>query len=253
MKAKRACFGFGRGHGRPGAEGRGAGRPDREGLQIARCSWRPATPEIGAGLARLSPPEGQPGGGSRADVQSQVAVRDPAVRHRRRDGIAAGRAPFAIVTQGELELAAEIRPALFIGLGRAATTVKIIGVPEMTGGSGLLCLHRPDHPARPDLHLARRQFASAYGHLRSCHHRRHAALRRRHSVFGGALRTDGASSRWCATRHRTHRVALGLQAGGTVEAREGINEGDMVVARAGSFVREGDRVRPILVDDAARK
>jgi len=54
-------------------------------------------------------------------------------------------------------------------------------------------------------------------------------------------------------RIETHRVALGLQAGETIEAREGINEGDMVVARAGSFVREGDRVRPILVDDAARK
>src|SRR5262249_13955228 len=50
-------------------------------------------------------------------------------------------------------------------------------------------------------------------------------------------------------RVESHRVALGLQSEGTIEAREGIRDGDVVVARAGSFVREGDRVRPILMDD----
>ena len=53
-------------------------------------------------------------------------------------------------------------------------------------------------------------------------------------------------------RVETHRVALGLQSEDTVEVREGVNDGDMVVARAGSFVREGDRVRPIMADEGAR-
>jgi hypothetical protein len=52
-------------------------------------------------------------------------------------------------------------------------------------------------------------------------------------------------------RVETHRVALGLQSEDTVEVREGVNDGDMVVARAGSFVREGDRVRPIMADEGA--
>jgi HlyD family secretion protein len=42
-----------------------------------------------------------------------------------------------------------------------------------------------------------------------------------------------------------------LQAEGTIEIREGVSEGEMIVSRAGAFVREGDRVRPIVVDEAA--
>src|SRR5437588_558387 len=38
---------------------------------------------------------------------------------------------------------------------------------------------------------------------------------------------------------------VGLMAGGQVEIREGVNEGDIVVARAGSLLREGDPVRPV--------
>ena len=34
-------------------------------------------------------------------------------------------------------------------------------------------------------------------------------------------------------------------AGGQVEIREGITEGDIVVARAGALLREGDPVRPV--------
>jgi multidrug efflux pump subunit AcrA (membrane-fusion protein) len=46
-------------------------------------------------------------------------------------------------------------------------------------------------------------------------------------------------------RVETRRVRVGLLSGGNAEIREGLNEGDLVVARAGAFLREGDRVRPI--------
>ena len=49
-------------------------------------------------------------------------------------------------------------------------------------------------------------------------------------------------------RVETRRVRVGLLAGGTVEIREGLTEGDMVVARAGAFLREGDRVKPVVAD-----
>jgi hypothetical protein len=39
---------------------------------------------------------------------------------------------------------------------------------------------------------------------------------------------------------------VGLLAEGEAEIREGLAEGDMVVARAGAFFREGDRVRPFV-------
>jgi HlyD family secretion protein len=47
------------------------------------------------------------------------------------------------------------------------------------------------------------------------------------------------------SRIETKRVETGLMAGGQVEIREGLLEGDIVVARAGSLLREGDPVRPV--------
>ena len=43
----------------------------------------------------------------------------------------------------------------------------------------------------------------------------------------------------------SRRVTVGLIAGDDVEVREGLANGDVVVARAGAFVRDGDRVRPV--------
>lgn len=47
-------------------------------------------------------------------------------------------------------------------------------------------------------------------------------------------------------RVETKRVETGLMAGGQVEVREGLNEGDIVVVRAGALLREGDPVRPAM-------
>jgi HlyD family secretion protein len=46
-------------------------------------------------------------------------------------------------------------------------------------------------------------------------------------------------------RIETRRVEVGLMAAGQVEIREGLTEGDIVVARAGALLREGDPVRPV--------
>jgi HlyD family secretion protein len=43
-------------------------------------------------------------------------------------------------------------------------------------------------------------------------------------------------------------VKTGLIARGLVEVREGLNDGDVVVARAGTFLREGDAVRAVVPD-----
>jgi len=48
-------------------------------------------------------------------------------------------------------------------------------------------------------------------------------------------------------RIETKRVEIGLMSGGQIEIRDGINEGDDVVARAGALLREGDPVRPVAV------
>ena len=46
-------------------------------------------------------------------------------------------------------------------------------------------------------------------------------------------------------RVETRQVEVGLMSGGQIEIKQGIAEGDMVVARAGALLREGDLVRPV--------
>jgi HlyD family secretion protein len=46
-------------------------------------------------------------------------------------------------------------------------------------------------------------------------------------------------------RVETKQVEVGLMAGGQVEIKGGLNEGDIVVARAGALLREGDPVRAV--------
>jgi hypothetical protein len=46
-------------------------------------------------------------------------------------------------------------------------------------------------------------------------------------------------------RIETRRVETGLMSSGQVEIREGLTEGDIVVARAGALLREGDPVRAV--------
>lgn len=53
-------------------------------------------------------------------------------------------------------------------------------------------------------------------------------------------------------RVETKRVEIGLMSGGNIEVREGLNEGDIVVARAGALLREGDPVRPVMAAEAAK-
>lgn len=54
-------------------------------------------------------------------------------------------------------------------------------------------------------------------------------------------------------RVETKRVEVGLMSGGNIEVRDGLNEGDIVVARAGALLREGDPVRPVMATVEAAK
>jgi hypothetical protein len=49
-------------------------------------------------------------------------------------------------------------------------------------------------------------------------------------------------------RVETRRVEVGLMSAGQVEIRDGIAEGDIVVARAGALLREGDPVRAVAIN-----
>ena len=47
-------------------------------------------------------------------------------------------------------------------------------------------------------------------------------------------------------RVETRQIKTGLAAASLVEVKEGLSEGDLVVARSGTFLRDGDAVRPVL-------
>ena len=46
-------------------------------------------------------------------------------------------------------------------------------------------------------------------------------------------------------RVHTQRITVGLRGAKLIEIASGVAVGDQVVARAGTFVRDGDRVRPV--------
>lgn len=48
-------------------------------------------------------------------------------------------------------------------------------------------------------------------------------------------------------------VTTGLVSGGRIEIKTGLNAGDVVVARSGTFLRDGDIVRPVFLDTATNQ
>jgi multidrug efflux pump subunit AcrA (membrane-fusion protein) len=65
------------------------------------------------------------------------------------------------------------------------------------------------------------------------------------------FRTEGTSVQVVRDRVvETRRVRVGFNSDLNVEIREGVREGEMVVANAGTSLRDGDQVQPKLVDEA---
>src|SRR5262245_49295317 len=54
-------------------------------------------------------------------------------------------------------------------------------------------------------------------------------------------------------RVETRGIKTGLAADARVEVRAGLDEGELVVTRAGTFLRDGDTVRPVPVEPAPAK
>jgi multidrug efflux pump subunit AcrA (membrane-fusion protein) len=229
-------------------------RPDREGLKISHVLVEAGDPvTANQVLARLAAPEGQSGGASAVEspvagvvgkvsavIGTQTAFQAPPL--------------FQIIAKGEIELSAEVSTKVLTQLspGQPAK-VKVVGIGEVNGRVRVVS---PTVDAATQLGRAR-IFIGADKRLRI-------------GTFGRASIVAGESCGIAVplsavlygpigaiievvrgNRVETRRVTLGLLSEGTVEIREGLSDGDMVVSRAGAFLREGDRVRPILADEAA--
>jgi HlyD family secretion protein len=186
-----------------------------------------------------------------------VAPADGIISRRmaRIGGYAAGAAEpmFRIVAKGEVELDAEVtetrmaalrvgQPARveITGLGEIAGTVRLVS-PEVDKATrlGRVRIFLGDNPGLRVGAFARGSVETARG--------RGLAVPASAILYG----PEGASVQVVrANRVETRKVKTGLVAGALTEVREGLNEGDVIVARSGTFLRDGDAVRPVAGDRA---
>jgi HlyD family secretion protein len=186
-----------------------------------------------------------------------VAPADGIVSRRmaRIGGYAAGAAEpmFRIVAKGEVELDAEVtetrmaaikigQPARVevTGLGTIAGTVRLVS-PEVDKSTrlGRVRIFLGDNAGLRVGAFARGSIQTASG--------RGLAVPASAILYG----PDGASVQVVrANRVETRKIKTGLAAAALTEVREGLSEGDIVVARSGTFLRDGDAVRPVAGDRA---
>jgi HlyD family secretion protein len=227
-------------------------RPEREGLQVSQVLVEPGdTVVLGQVLARLIPPDGQasatvavlaPAAGTVIAVQAIIGA------------TASARAEplFRIAAQGEMELLAEtpIKNLASLRPDQSAT-VEILGLGELPGKVRLASA-----AVNPTTQLGQvRLFIGADPRLRTgAFGRANIELGERCGTavpLSAVLYGPGGPSVQVVRdgRVETRTVGIGLIEEGQAEIRDGLSEGEMVVARAGTFVREGDRVRTVTSDE----
>ena len=231
-------------------------RPDREGLQISQVLVDPGeTVSSGQVMARLAPPEGQTGStiAVQAPTAGLVTARTAVV-----GTMASARAEplFRIAAKGEMELLAEttVKSLASIAPDQPAK-IGIIGVGELSGK-----VRMASKAISPTTQLGQvRVFVGSDPRLRvGAFGRASVEVGRRcgpaiplsavlYSQGGAVVQVvrDGSVE--------TRRVTVGLLAKGQAEIREGLAEGDVVVVRAGAFVRDGDRIRSITAAEPSAK
>jgi multidrug efflux pump subunit AcrA (membrane-fusion protein) len=227
-------------------------RPDRPGLKVAEVLADPGeTVTAGQTLARLSLPEG-----GAAPVQAPVAgliSSSSAVT----GSVASGRgeALFSIIARNEFDLVGLVPTGDLAKLAvDQSATIKIVGAGEMPGK-----VRRVSATVEPNSQLGQ-VFVSVTSTKRLLVNSAGRASIKTGESCGVALPLtailygSGSTIVQVVRRQRveTRRVELGLISGGQVEIREGVAEGDTVVARAGALLREGDPVRPVASDAEAK-
>ena len=228
-------------------------RPDRPGLKVAEVLVDPGqSVTAGQVLARLHSPDG-------GSVQVQAPVAGLVSSSTAEVGAVAsgkGEALFNIITGNEFDLVGQVATTDFAKIAvNQPAKVKVVGAGEMDGKVRLIAptiepnsqLGQVFISVDPSKHL----LVNASGRAiiktgESCG----IAVPLTAILYGSAGTVVQVVRR---QRVETRHVEVGLLSGGRVEVREGLSEGDVVVARAGALLREGDPVRPIAADATAAK
>lgn len=224
-------------------------RPERIGLKVSEV-LADAGDNVTAGqvLARLTLPEG-----GTVTVQTPVAgLISASTASVGAMASGKGEALFSVIARSEFDLVGLVptRDLSRLAVNQAAR-IKIIGVGEVDGK-----VRRLSPTVEPNSQLAqayisittnRRLLVNSSGRAlittgQSCG----VSVPLTAILYGSAGTVVQVVKR---ARVETRRVETGLMSGGQVEIREGIAEGDIVVARAGALLREGDPVRPVTAAD----
>lgn len=221
-------------------------RPDRPGLKVADIMAEPGdTVTAGQTLARLTLPEG----GS-TNVQAPVA--GLILSSTATIGALAsprGEALFSIIARGEFDLVGMVSTQDLpkVAVNQPAR-IRIVGAPEELDGKvrRISATIQPNTQLTPvfiGINTDRKLFVNSSGR---------AIIKTGESCgvsvpLTAVLYSPAGTVVQVVRRDRieTKRVEVGLLSGGQIEIREGLSEGDVVVARAGALLREGDPVRPI--------
>jgi RND family efflux transporter MFP subunit len=195
--------------------------------------------------------------------RGRVEVRAPADgivsrRLARVGGHAAGAAEpmFRIVAKGEVELDAEVVETRLAavavgqkakvdvaGLGEIEGTVRLVS-PEVDKATrlGRVRIFLGDSPGLRIGSFARGRIVTANGGG--------LAVPSAAVLYG----PDGPTVQVVReSKVEVRKVGTGLAAAALVEVREGLAEGELVVARAGTFLRAGDLVRPVAAETTAER
>lgn len=220
-------------------------RPERFGLKVAEILADAGdTVTAGQQLARLTPPEG-----GVVNVTAPVAglISQSSAAIGATAG-AKGEALFSIIARSEFDIVGMV-PVKDLGrlqVGQQAR-IKIVGAGEVEGR-----VRRVAPTVEPNSQLgqvtisitpARRFLVNSAGRAlirtgQSCN----ISVPLTAILYGTAGTVVQVIRRG---RVETRRVETGLMSAGQVEIKEGLTEGDTVVARAGALLREGDPVRPV--------
>jgi HlyD family secretion protein len=220
-------------------------RPERQGLKVADILADAGdTVTAGQALAKLTLPEG-----GTLTVQSPVAglisASSAAI-----GAVASGKgeALFSIIARSEFDLVGLVPTRDIAKLAANQTAqIKIIGAGDVDGKVRRIATTVEPNSQLGQVFIAvtgsRRLLVNSSGRAQiktgqSCN----IAVPLTAILYGTAGTVVQVVRR---ERVETRRVEVGLMSGGQVEIRSGLAEGDIVVARAGALLREGDPVRPV--------
>ena len=159
-----------------------------------------------------------------------------------------GEPMFRVIANGEIELEAEAPEARLGAIKPGQSAQIILADGERTSGAVRLVspeVDRTTRLGRVRISLAKSQSARIGSFARA-----EIEIRRSQSLLAPAsavnYANDGANvliAEGGAVRKRN--VVLGVIDNGNAEIREGLNEGDNVIVRAGAFLRDGDAIAPV--------